>query len=66
MAAEGITAPMYAPLSDKIGRRPIIITLLFFWGIFAIGFGLVGSVWAAVIMRGCRGSMLICGRKVPA
>ncbi len=54
MWAESITAPMYAPLSDRIGRRPIIIVLTFLFGVFAVGFGLVQSVWAAVVVRACR------------
>lgn len=54
MVTEAIAAPLYAPLADRIGRRPIVLTLTAIWAIFAIGFGLVQSVWAAVFMRGCR------------
>lgn len=51
MIAEATTAPLYAPLSDKIGRRPIIVVLLVFWSVGGLGFGLCQSVWSAVLMR---------------
>lgn len=55
MLAEAFSAPLYAPLSDRIGRRPIIIVLLFLWCLFAVGFGFVESVWSAIFVRGCLG-----------
>lgn len=54
MATEAILAPAYAPLGDRFGRRPVILTLVVFWGLFAVGFGLVKSVLLAVVVRGCR------------
>jgi len=54
MATEAVIAPFYAPIGDKYGRRPVVLVLIAFWGIFAMGFGLSGSVITAVVMRGCR------------
>jgi MFS family permease len=54
MVAEALSAPLYAPLSDKIGRRPIIVVLLIFWAVGGLGFGLCRSVWSAVVMRAWR------------
>ena len=58
MVTEAIIAPMYAPLADRVGRRPVMLTLTALWGVFAVGFGLVQSVWAAIVMRGCRECVL--------
>jgi MFS family permease len=54
MATEALSAPLYAPLADGIGRRPVLLGCLVFWGIFAAGFGLVANVMAAIVMRGAR------------
>jgi MFS family permease len=54
MLAEAITAPMYAPLADKVGRRPVILVLLVFWSIGGFGFGLCQSVTQAILMRAWR------------
>lgn len=54
MVTEAVLAPVYAPMGDKFGRRPVILTLLVFWGLFAMGFGMVKSVLIAVVLRGCR------------
>lgn len=56
MVTEALSAPLYAPLSDRIGRRPIIVVLLIFWAIGGLGFGLCQSVWSAVLMRAWRES----------
>lgn len=56
MVTEAIVAPLYAPLGDKFGRRPVILTLVGFWGFFAICFGLVKSLMLAIVFRGCRES----------
>jgi MFS family permease len=56
MATEAVIAPFYAPIGDKYGRRPVVLVLIAFWGVFAMGFGLSGSVITAVVMRGCRES----------
>lgn len=58
MVTEAIVAPFYAPIGDKYGRRPVILTLVVFWGFFAIGFGLVKSLFLAIVLRGCRMSHL--------
>jgi MFS family permease len=63
MVAEAISAPLYAPLADRIGRRPIIIFLLFLWGFFAVGFGLVQNVWSAVLVRGACTYWSCCRRE---
>jgi len=52
MITEAITAPLYAPLADSHGRRPVFLICVFMWGFGAVAFGLVNSVWAAVMMRG--------------
>lgn len=57
MATEAVIAPFYAPIGDKYGRRPVVLVLIAFWGVFAMGFGLSGSVITAVVMRGCRESV---------
>lgn len=54
MVTEAIVAPLYAPIGDRFGRRPVILTLVVFWGFFAIGFGLVKSLFLAIVLRGCR------------
>lgn len=55
MVTEAFSAPLYAPLADRVGRRPVILVLIVIWGILAMGFGLVKTVWAAVLLRGgCR------------
>jgi MFS family permease len=58
MATEAVIAPFYAPIGDKYGRRPVVLVLIAFWGMFAMGFGLSGSVITAVVMRGCRESLV--------
>lgn len=59
MVTEAITAPLYAPLADRLGRRPVLLVLLFFWFIFACLFGLVNSVLLTVLCRGARKSFLL-------
>jgi len=54
MVAEAVSAPFYAPLSDKLGRRPVILVLLVLWAVGGVGFGLCQSVWSAVAMRAYR------------
>jgi MFS family permease len=54
MVCEAFTAPLYAPLADRLGRRPVLLVCLLFWGVFAVCFGLVQSVWATIVMRGTR------------
>lgn len=59
MATEAISAPFYAPIGDRYGRRPVVLILIAFWGLFAMGFGLSTSVITAVLMRGCRTSTIL-------
>ena len=62
MVAEACSAPFYAPLADKVGRRPVFITLLALWAIGGVAFGFCTTVWTAVLMRTWRGSSsTICG-----
>ena len=53
MITEAFTAPLYAPLADRIGRRPVIIVLEVLFGFLAISFGFVESAWSAVLVRAC-------------
>ncbi|CAD6578555.1 MAG: hypothetical protein TREMPRED_002215 [Tremellales sp. Tagirdzhanova-0007] len=55
MITEAFTAPLYAPLADRIGRRPVIIVLEVLFGFLAISFGFVESAWSAVLVRACLG-----------
>lgn len=64
MCCEAITAPIYAPLADRLGRRPVFLGCLFFWGIFAVCFGFVQSVGMAIVMRGCCESPLLSRYKI--
>lgn len=59
MCCEAITAPIYAPLADRLGRRPVFLSCLFFWGIFAVCFGFVRSVGMTIVVRGCCESQAI-------
>jgi MFS family permease len=54
MITEAITAPLYAPLADKVGRRPVIVVLLSFWAVGGVAFGLCKHVWSTVLTRGFR------------
>jgi len=54
MVAETFTAPLYAPLADKFGRRTVLIPTLFGWGAFALAFGFATGPTMAVFWRGCR------------
>ncbi|GFZ52020.1 hypothetical protein JCM24511_09792 [Saitozyma sp. JCM 24511] len=61
MVCEALTAPLYAPLADRLGRRPVLLVCLLFWGLFAVCFGLVQSVWATIVMRGTLGLLAGAG-----
>lgn len=47
-----MTAPLFAPLADKYGRRPVFLTCVFMWGVGAVSYGLVSTVLGAVVGRG--------------
>jgi len=67
MATEAIVAPLYAPIGDRFGRRPVILILTACWGLFAMGFGTAKSVLVAVVLRGareCQHSMNIRSRLI--
>ncbi|ORY34238.1 major facilitator superfamily domain-containing protein [Naematelia encephala] len=61
MVTEACCAPLYAPIADRLGRRPIILVLIFLFGVCAIAFGFVKDVWSAVIVRACIGLLAGCG-----
>ena len=52
--AETISAPLYAPLADRVGRRPVFLLLLGLWAVGALGFGFCTYVWTAILVRGWR------------
>jgi MFS family permease len=58
MITEAMTAPLYAPLADRYGRRPVFMTCVFLWGVGAISFGFVGTVIGTVVGRGFCKSLL--------
>ncbi|WVQ78021.1 hypothetical protein IAT38_000102 [Cryptococcus sp. DSM 104549] len=61
MVTEALSAPLYAPLADKFGRRPVMITLQLLWGVFGVGFGFARTVWGVIILRACLGLLAGCG-----
>lgn len=48
---EAVSAPFYAVLGDKVGRRPVIIVLIFIFGLSGMAYGFVTSVWMAILGR---------------
>jgi MFS family permease len=62
MVTEAIMAPLYAPIGDRFGRRPVVLILTACWGFFAMGFGTAQSVLVAVALRGARESPTITTR----
>ncbi|WVQ76195.1 hypothetical protein IAR50_005857 [Cryptococcus sp. DSM 104548] len=61
MATESISAPLYAPLADRYGRRPVLIGLEILWGVFGLLFGFSRTVWTVIIFRMCLGALAGCG-----
>ncbi|XAO26623.1 hypothetical protein I312_105461 [Cryptococcus bacillisporus CA1280] len=61
MVTESLSAPIYAPLADRFGRRPVLIVLEIMWGVFGVAFGFSSTVWAVIILRGCLGLLAGCG-----
>lgn len=53
MVTESLSAPIYVPLADRFGRRPVLIVLEVMWGVFGVAFGFSSTVWAVIILRGC-------------
>lgn len=53
MITEAVTAPMYAPLADRYGRRAVFVPLVALWAVFALAFGFVRSALSAVLLRAC-------------
>lgn len=51
MLSEATTAPFYAVLGDRVGRRPVIIVLIFLFGLLGMAYGFVTSVWMAILGR---------------
>lgn len=54
MVAEALTAPFFGPLADRYGRRPVFLACVGLWGLGAIAFGLVRSVWTVILTRAFR------------
>lgn len=61
MVTESLSAPIYVPLADRFGRRPVLIVLEVMWGVFGVAFGFSSTVWAVIILRGCLGLLAGCG-----
>ncbi|TXT16068.1 hypothetical protein VHUM_00571 [Vanrija humicola] len=51
MVTEAVTAPMYAPLADRYGRRAVFVPLVALWAVLALAFGFVKSAVSAVGVR---------------
>lgn len=61
MVTEAISAPIYAPLADRYGRRPVFILLVFLWGVFALAFGYASGPWEVVLFRAALGLLAGAG-----
>ncbi|WWD22504.1 hypothetical protein CI109_106997 [Kwoniella shandongensis] len=61
MVTESIAAPLYAPIADRFGRRPVLIALEMMWGVFGIAFGFSKTVWMVIVIRSCLGLLAGCG-----
>ncbi|KAL1413255.1 DNA ligase (ATP) [Vanrija albida] len=61
MVTEAITAPMYAPLADRYGRRAVFIPLVALWGVFSLAFGFASNAVTAVLMRALLGLLAGAG-----
>jgi sugar phosphate permease len=46
-----LTAPLYGLMSDRLGRKPVLIFGLLGAAVFMVAFGLSRSLGAAVICR---------------
>lgn len=54
MIAEVITAPLFGPLGDRYGRRPVFLICVCFWGVGSVAFGLTQRLWTVILTRGFR------------
>ncbi|WVQ80872.1 hypothetical protein IAT38_002979 [Cryptococcus sp. DSM 104549] len=61
MVTESVSAPLYAPLANRFGRRPVLIVLEVMWGLFGMAFGLSKTVSAVIMARGCLEVGLLAG-----
>jgi DHA1 family bicyclomycin/chloramphenicol resistance-like MFS transporter len=55
---------VYGPLSDRIGRRPVLVAAALLWTAAAVGAGLAGSVEALIFWRFVQGLTIAAGRIV--
>lgn len=66
MVTESLSAPIYAPLADRFGRRPVLILLEIMWGVFGVAFGFSSTVWVVIILRGCcKRRVILSNREIP-
>ncbi|KAL7418720.1 hypothetical protein Q5752_006403 [Cryptotrichosporon argae] len=61
MVTEAVSAPLYAPVADRLGRKPVFVPILALWGIFATAFGFASGPWSTVVLRGCLGLLAGAG-----
>lgn len=51
MAFEAIAAPFYVAPADRYGRRPVILFCISLWGVSAVVFGFMRSLFGIIVMR---------------
>lgn len=58
MVFEAIAAPFYVAPADRYGRRPIILCCIGLWGVSAVAFGSMKTVFGIIAMRSTRMCLL--------
>jgi len=65
----GIGQLIAGPLSDRYGRRPVLLVSLFFYSLFALIGGMVDSIEALITCRALQGLFMsgavVCARALP-